>query len=246
MNPKLAGAYQICEQVVKKHSSSFYRAFSILPEKKRNAVWAVYACCRTIDDIVDETPDAAQGLVSEFELAFERMLNSRPSVHPHWQALADVWRQFPMEEQPFCDMITGQRQDLILRDVKEDCGRGRVYLLQPLMLKFGYSEADIAKGTRAPGWFSLFKHLADMAERYDVEGVSAQPYNPRDSRLALSAAGLFYRQILVESRLRHGDVFSFRVRVSQVKKMSIILSLLTQASTWKSRAAAAGESRLAW
>ena len=34
--------------------SSFYRALRILPPKKRNAIYEVYAFCRAVDDIADD------------------------------------------------------------------------------------------------------------------------------------------------------------------------------------------------
>lgn len=282
----LPAAYAACEDVVKRNSSSFYRAFSVLPADKRNAVWAVYAFCRTVDDIVDEQPEQAVPLLTEFEIAFDRMLSGQPEAHPHWVALRHVFDVYSMDAMPFWDMILGQRQDLrkvryqskqelehycylvagtvglmllpilttqrtdeikrkavklgiamqitnILRDVAEDYERGRVYLPQDLMEYYGYSEVDIPSGCRAPGWGPLFKHLADWAEDHYVVGLSASPLYPRDGRLALGAAGLIYRQILVESRQRRGDVFSRRVRVSNLKKVSLMLSLLMKSSTWR-------------
>ena len=46
-------AYAHCAQVTAYHSRSFYRASSFLPREKRRAVRALYAFCRTTDDIVD-------------------------------------------------------------------------------------------------------------------------------------------------------------------------------------------------
>ena len=50
----LAKAYELCGQVAAHHSKSFYMASGLLPEEKRSAVRALYAFCRTVDDIVDE------------------------------------------------------------------------------------------------------------------------------------------------------------------------------------------------
>ena len=40
--------------IAKESKSSFYYAFSLLPEEKRDAMNIVYAFCRKTDDIVDE------------------------------------------------------------------------------------------------------------------------------------------------------------------------------------------------
>lgn len=50
----LEKAYQLCDQLSAEHSKSFYMASGLLPKDKRSAVRALYAFCRTVDDIVDE------------------------------------------------------------------------------------------------------------------------------------------------------------------------------------------------
>lgn len=47
-------AYKVCGRIAAHHSKSFYMASALLPEEKRSAVRALYAFCRTVDDIVDE------------------------------------------------------------------------------------------------------------------------------------------------------------------------------------------------
>jgi len=53
----LRKAYQHAESITAAHSKSFYVASALLPEEKRCAVRALYAFCRTVDDIVDEFSD---------------------------------------------------------------------------------------------------------------------------------------------------------------------------------------------
>ena len=56
----LRQAYKQAEKITAQHSKSFYFASGLLPEEKRSAVRALYAFCRTVDDIVDEASDAEQ------------------------------------------------------------------------------------------------------------------------------------------------------------------------------------------
>jgi phytoene synthase len=56
----LRKAYKQAEKITSQHSKSFYFASGLLPEEKRAAVRALYAFCRTVDDIVDESSDAEQ------------------------------------------------------------------------------------------------------------------------------------------------------------------------------------------
>ncbi|CAI8228490.1 MAG: Phytoene synthase [Methanobacteriota archaeon] len=51
--PSIKESYNYCEYVVKRSSTSFARSFKSLPNNKRNAVNALYAFCRRVDDIVD-------------------------------------------------------------------------------------------------------------------------------------------------------------------------------------------------
>jgi 15-cis-phytoene synthase len=54
---ELQKAYKHAEVVTAEHSKSFHFASALLPEEKRSAVRALYAFCRTVDDIVDESAD---------------------------------------------------------------------------------------------------------------------------------------------------------------------------------------------
>lgn len=48
-------AFDICAAVAKEHSKSFFMATALLPQEKREAVRVLYAFCRIVDDIVDES-----------------------------------------------------------------------------------------------------------------------------------------------------------------------------------------------
>jgi phytoene synthase len=54
----LSKAYKLAEKITAQQSKSFYLASAFLPEEKRSAIRALYAFCRTVDDIVDESSDA--------------------------------------------------------------------------------------------------------------------------------------------------------------------------------------------
>lgn len=47
-------AYDYCRSVAQRASKTFYWGSLFLPPPKRRAIWAVYAFCRVVDDIVDE------------------------------------------------------------------------------------------------------------------------------------------------------------------------------------------------
>ncbi|MBN2119285.1 MAG: phytoene/squalene synthase family protein [Anaerolineales bacterium] len=62
----LRKAYKQAEKITAQHSKSFYFASGLLPEEKRSAVRALYAFCRTVDDIVDEPSDAKKASRLEY------------------------------------------------------------------------------------------------------------------------------------------------------------------------------------
>lgn len=107
-------AYRNCEKVIAHHSKTFYKAFSILPRDERQAVYAVYAFCRTVDDIVDEGENPATEL-AVFTSEFEHFLSGvYDASNPMWVALHDVFRRYEMDEQHFREMIKGQEMDITI------------------------------------------------------------------------------------------------------------------------------------
>src|SRR3954463_8195737 len=49
----LSEAYRTCFEITRKHSRSFFLSSQLLPPEKRRAIRALYAFCRTSDDLVD-------------------------------------------------------------------------------------------------------------------------------------------------------------------------------------------------
>lgn len=97
--------YAVCEAIIRAHSSSFYRAFRHLPPERACAVYAVYAFCRTADDLADENAPHAE--LDAFEAEFRAFQRGKPADEPMWRALADVFSRFPMNIKPFEDMLRG-------------------------------------------------------------------------------------------------------------------------------------------
>ncbi|MFB9330733.1 phytoene/squalene synthase family protein [Paenibacillus aurantiacus] len=106
--------FSYCETIIKKHSKSFYYAFSQLPPEKANAVYAIYAFCRTADDCADSNRPYTERLESLQRLKHELdLFGDRAEVdHPLWRALRRVFTDYEMDIQPFHDQLTGQFMDL--------------------------------------------------------------------------------------------------------------------------------------
>ncbi|MCC5892450.1 phytoene/squalene synthase family protein [Exiguobacterium sp.] len=104
-------AYRQCEEIMKKGSLTFYRAFSLLSKPDRQAVTAVYAFCRTLDDAVDES-DRPEESLAEFLQAFDRFLAGDEQTDALWVALRDVWGRYDMDVEPFFELAEGMKWDL--------------------------------------------------------------------------------------------------------------------------------------
>jgi 15-cis-phytoene synthase len=50
----LSGAYKVCRETAKREAQNFYYAFIALPNRRRNAICAIYAFMREADDIADD------------------------------------------------------------------------------------------------------------------------------------------------------------------------------------------------
>lgn len=109
-----AADFLYCEKIIKKHSKSFYYAFSQLPEKKAKAIYAIYAFCRSADDRVDENVDPISQRRDLERLKYELDLFNRGEEinHPLWRALRHVFNNYEVDIQPFYDQLIGQGMDI--------------------------------------------------------------------------------------------------------------------------------------
>ncbi len=124
----LALCYRACGDIARVHSKTFYLSALFLSPPQRRAVWAVYAFCRTADDIVDRIAPAQDRL--DAIDAWERKLVAAYDGHttdPIFVAFADAARRFGIPIQPARDLLRGARMDATVRryatydDVREYC-----------------------------------------------------------------------------------------------------------------------------
>ncbi|MBE9207959.1 phytoene synthase [Nostoc sp. LEGE 06077] len=106
-------SYKLCRQLIAKYSATFYLSTLLLSKEKRPAVWAIYAWCRRTDELVDGPASAltTPETLDQWEQQLESIFAGHP-VENYDVALVDTVQRFPMDIQPFRDMIAGQRMDL--------------------------------------------------------------------------------------------------------------------------------------
>ncbi|MDY6937978.1 MAG: phytoene synthase [Cyanobacteriota bacterium] len=109
----LEEAYELCRQITAKYSKTFYLGTQLMPEAKRKAIWAIYVWCRRTDELVDgpKAGETTLDTLDEWERQLEEIFASRPQVDAD-VALVDALERFPVDIEPFRDMIAGQRMDL--------------------------------------------------------------------------------------------------------------------------------------
>ena len=107
---------RICREIVRTHSKSFYLSSLFLGTEKRRAIWAVYAFCRTADDMVDRVAPPCERLAALD--AWERGLIDAHAGRPHgaiYVAYAEAIRRFAIPIEPALDLLRGARLDVTVR-----------------------------------------------------------------------------------------------------------------------------------
>ncbi len=107
MTPK-----QYCQQKASSSGSSFYYSFIFLPRKQREAIVALYAFCREVDDIADECSDVnlARTKLSWWRNEIKNLFHGNPQ-HPVSHALHEHLATFNLSEELFLEIIDGMEMD---------------------------------------------------------------------------------------------------------------------------------------
>ena len=108
MNP-----HDYCQDKAAKSGSSFYYSFMFLPAERRQAITALYAFCREVDDVVDECHDLslAQTKLEWWRQEVGRIYGGLPT-HPVGHALKDVLKGFRLPQEQLLEIIDGMAMDL--------------------------------------------------------------------------------------------------------------------------------------
>ena len=104
---------EYCQQKAAQSGSSFYYSFLFLPPQRRKAITALYAFCREVDDVVDETsdPSIARTTLEWWRREVQRLLSGSPT-HPVTQALQPHLSTFGLRGEHLLAVIDGMEMDL--------------------------------------------------------------------------------------------------------------------------------------
>lgn len=108
MNP-----HEYCADKTARSGSSFHYSFMFLPPDKRQAMNALYAFCREVNDVVDECrdPSLAQATLDWWRQEVARTWAGK-ATHPVGQALQDIIPLYQLAEELFLEIIDGMAMDL--------------------------------------------------------------------------------------------------------------------------------------
>ncbi len=300
-------AHRYCERLARTHYENFTVGSWLLPKAKLRHVYALYAFCRTVDDLGDEAVPAALpggpapwpgvpdtrsllappedfdgdtgayrlALLDRWQAELEACYTGTPQ-HPVIVALQETVQAFDLPPEPFLKLIEANRMDqraqryptytdllhycdhsanpvghLFLylfgyrdaerqrwadatctalqlanfwQDVARDYRKGRIYLPQEDLTRFGYAEAELARGVFNDSFRRLLAFEVERAMALFREGAALVPALDGPSRLDVA---LFTRggvALLDAIRKRDYDVLSARPTLSRRRKAALFLS----------------------
>lgn len=273
---------EYCRQLTRRSGSNFFYSFLFLPKASREAIYAVYAFSRAVDDVVDEMEDASKAteLLAGWRHEIKEMEEGR-ATHPITVQMGEASHAFGIPKELPLALIDGCEMDLrqcrydtfedlydycyhvasviglmcievfgyeteeakryaeklgiafqltnILRDVKSDAERGRIYLPREDLDQFGYTEKDVLGSVYNENFISLMEFQCRRAERFYNEARDALASEDQPYMLAAEIMGGTYWQILREIEKVHYDVYNHRVFLPRFRKLWIALSI------WASR-----------
>ena len=121
-----------------------------------------------------------------------------------------------------------------LRDIDEDYTlRGRVYLPQDELARFGYDPDRLRHGERDAAFRALMRFQVERARGYYDAAWPLVPLLKPAGRAVFLVLARTYRGLLDQIERRDYDVFSSRVRVSNWRKLLLALGALPARWGWR-------------
>jgi phytoene synthase len=109
----------------------------------------------------------------------------------------------------------------ILRDLREDAARGRVYLPAEDLAVMNVTEADLRDTRGGPAFRDLMQFQIDRAEYYYTKSQPLEERIQRDSRPTLVAMTQIYHRLLKKVAVEPERVLRERVSLSLLSKLMI-------------------------
>ena len=111
----------------------------------------------------------------------------------------------------------------ILRDLKVDGARGRIYLPTEDLTRFGYGEQELLAGAYTPAFTSLMEFECRRAQEYYRAAEAALPESDRRALLPAEIMRAIYHTVLERIEASRYDVFARRVTLSPPRRVAVAL-----------------------
>ena len=111
MTTSATDAYEACRDITRTEARNFYYGIRLLPPPKRDALCALYALARRIDDIGDGDLPVEQKRV-ELDLVRKRLGAIGEVDDPVYAAVAETARRYPVPVDAFEEIVHGVELDL--------------------------------------------------------------------------------------------------------------------------------------
>jgi phytoene synthase len=264
--------------ITRKSASNLALAFILLPRPKRDAMSALYAFCREVDDVADDESVPAEKRRSQlagWRDDIRRAVENQPPQLVTNQEFQPIIRQFHLPYALFDELIKGCEMDLdtkryenyeqlelycyrvasvvgllsieifgyqnpacrqyaihlgkalqltnILRDVRTDAERGRIYLPQSELEKFDVREKEILAFKYTANYHALAASVAGRARHFYQLARQTLPPADRKSMVAAELMGSVYWQLLKKLEANEFNVFGDQpVRLPRAQKLVLI------------------------
>jgi 15-cis-phytoene synthase len=280
MNPqtssKNSSARHTVQAINQKSRSNFFSAFLFLSKDSRRGIEAVYAFCRLVDDVVDESasPQEAHQKLIAWREELEQTYTGSPGP-PVMREIAWTVSRFSIPKKYFEDLLDGVEKDLhhhryedfdqlcdyaygvasvvglmcmkifevngadaeraaillgralqltnILRDIKSDAVRGRIYLPLKDLRLFSITEDEVLKGKTSSKMDSLLYYEIGQVEAIYAESFRLMKSFSRKPLLAAWIMGKVYFRLLQEIKKNPRRPFQEKVNLSKWTKIRIVL-----------------------
>ena len=177
---EIARSYAECRRVARVSASNFYYAFFMLPQPKRDALCALYAFMRLVDDVSDTVGSAAdkQRGLAAWRASLDTAAAGDVSSHPILPAFADTIERFDIPARYFHDLISGAEMDLTVGEygtfdrLREYCYRVAGTVGLTCLHVFGFDDPhapDLAEKLGIA--FQLTNILRDVPKDYEMGRV---------------------------------------------------------------------------
>jgi 15-cis-phytoene synthase len=272
----LGSSYAAARAIARREARHFYFAFRWLTPMRRDALCAIYAFLRALDDLADAPDAAARARADRFapcRAILAAAYGPSVSTDPIAPALADAVSRFDIPREYFEEALRGAEMDLerrrygtfaelrvycqraasvvgrmclqvfghrggralaladelgvafqltnILRDLREDAERGRVYLPAEDLQRFGVEEGELLAPRASERLRRLLAFEAERAREHFDRAAGLPSLVDRSSRRALLGMRAMYRALLAKIERADYDVLGRPVRLAAHEKILV-------------------------